>query len=132
MNQSDITAGNSPNNIASVMRTGKELNISTRLHVETGQHVGIAGFIISGSTSKKIIVRALGPTLAQFGVPGVLQDPILELYNSSNNVIAFDDNWKNSQQSEIQASGYALGDDREAAGMLTRGPGDSTRSERGA
>src|SRR6266550_6801388 len=76
--QSELASGKDPNNFASVRRTGKERNISTRLHVETDQHVGIAGFIISGSTSKKIIVRALGPTLAQFGVPGILQDPILE------------------------------------------------------
>src|SRR6266576_2139800 len=131
-NQSELASGKDPNNFASVRRTGKELNISTRLHVETGQHVGIAGFIISGSTSKKIIVRALGPTLAQFGVPGILQDPILELYNSSNNRIAFDDNWKNAQQSEIQASGYAPGDDHEAAIVLTLAPGKYTAIVRGA
>jgi len=131
-NQSELASGKDPNNFASVRRTGKELNISTRLHVETGQHVGIAGFIISGSTSKKIIVRALGPTLAQFGVPGILQDPILELYNSSNNRIAFDDNWKNAQQSEIQASGFAPGDDHEAAIVLTLAPGNYTAIVRGA
>ncbi len=131
-NQSELASGKDPNNFASVRRTGKELNISTRLHVETGQHVGIAGFIISGSTSKKIIVRALGPTLAQFGVPGVLQDPILELYNASNKLIAYDDNWKNAQQSEIQASGYAPGDDREAAIVLTLAPGNYTAIVRGA
>src|SRR5437868_3886323 len=130
-NQSELASGKDPNNFASVRRTGNELNISTRLHVETGQHVGIAGFIISGSTSKKIIVRALGPTLAQFGVPGILQDPILELYNSSNNRIAFDDNWKNAQQSEIQASGFAPGDDHEAAIVLTLAPGNYTAIVRG-
>src|SRR5438477_1073685 len=131
-NQSELASGRDPNNFASVARTGKELNISTRLHVETGQHVGIAGFIISGSTSKKIIVRALGPTLAQFGVPCILHDPALDLYNSSNNRIAFDDNWKNAQQSEIQASGYAPGDDREAAIVLTLAPGNYTAIVRGA
>jgi hypothetical protein len=130
-NQSELASGRDPNNFGSVTRTGKELNISTRLHVETDEHVGIAGFIISGSTSKKIIVRALGPTLAQFGVPGVLQDPILELYNSSSNVIAFDDNWKDSQQSEIQASGFAPGDDHEAAIVLTLPPGSYTAIVRG-
>ena len=130
-NQSELASGKDPNNFASVRRTGKELNISTRLHVETGQHVGIAGFIISGSTSKKIIVRALGPTLAQFGVPGVLQDPILELYNASNKLIAYDDNWKNAQQSEIQASGFALVDDHEAAIVLTLPPGSYTAIVRG-
>jgi hypothetical protein len=130
-NQSELASGTGPNNFGSVTRTGKELNISTRLHVETDEHVGIAGFIISGSTSKKLIVRALGPTLAQFGVPGVLQDPVLELYNSSNNVIAFDDNWKNSQQSEIQASGFAPVDDHEAAIVLTLPPGSYTAIVRG-
>jgi hypothetical protein len=130
-NQSELASGTGPNNFGSVARTGKELNISTRLHVETDQHVGIAGFKISGSTSKKIIVRALGPTLAQFGVPGILQDPILELYNSSNNRIAFDDNWKNAQQSEIQASGFAPGDDHEAAIVLTLPPGNYTAIVRG-
>jgi hypothetical protein len=131
-NQSELASGRDPNNFASVTRTGKELDISTRLRVETGQHVGIAGFIISGSTSKKIIVRALGPTLAQFGVPGVLQDPVLELYDASNNLVAFDDNWKDAQQSEIQASGYAPGDDHEAAIVLTLAPGNYTAIVRGA
>jgi hypothetical protein len=131
-NQSELASGTGPNNPASVTRTGKELDISTRLHVETGQHVGIAGFIISGSTSKKIIVRALGPTLAQFGVAGVLQDPVLELYDASNNLIAFDDNWKDAQQSEVQASGYAPGADHEAAIVLTLAPGNYTAVVRGA
>jgi hypothetical protein len=125
-NQSELASGRDPNNFASVTRTGNELEFSTRLHVETGQHVGIAGFIISGSTSRKIIVRALGPTLAQFGVPGVLQNPALHLFDSSNNLIASNDNWKSSQQTEIQASGLALGDDREAAIVRTLAPGNYT------
>ena len=129
-NQSEVASGTSPNNFGSVTRTGKELNISTRLHVETGEHVGIAGFIISGSTSKKLIVRALGPTLAQFGVPGLLQDPILELYNSSNHLIASNDNWM-TQQAEVQASGYAPGDNREPAIVQTLAPGAYTAIVRG-
>jgi hypothetical protein len=130
-NQSELASGTSPNNFGSVTRTGKEVDISTRLHVETGQHVGIAGFVISGSTSKKIIVRALGPTLAQFDVPGVLQNPALALYDSSSNLIASNDNWKSSQQTEIQASGYAPGDDREAAILQTFPPGSYTAIVRG-
>jgi len=130
-NQSEFASGTGANNPASVIRTGKELDISTRLRVETGQHVGIGGFIISGSTPKKVIVRALGPSLAQFGVPGVLQDPVLELYNASNHRIAFNDNWKNAQQSEIQASGYAPGNDHEAAIVLTLAPGNYTAIVRG-
>ncbi len=130
-NQSELASGTGPNNPASVIRTGKELDISTRLHVETGQHVGIAGFIIGGSTSKQIIVRALGPSLAQLGVPGALQDPSLSLYDSSNNPVASNDNWESSQQTEIQASGYAPGDNREAAIVQTVAPGNYTAVVRG-
>ena len=79
-NPSELTSGTGPNNPASVTRTGKEVDISTRLRVETGQHLGIAGFIITGSTSKKVIVRTLGPTLGQFGVLDVLQDPAISLF----------------------------------------------------
>jgi hypothetical protein len=130
-NQSELAAGSGPNNPASVIRTGKELDISTRLHVETGQHVGIAGFIISGGTSKRIIVRALGPSLAQFGVPGVLPDPTLDLYDSNNNLLVSNNNWKSSQQAEIQASGYAPGDNHEAAIIQTLAPGNYTAVVRG-
>jgi len=76
-------------------------------------------------------VRALGPSLAQFGVPGVLLDPALDLYDSSNNLLASNDNWKNSQQAEIQASGYAPGDNREAAIVQTLAPGNYTAIVRG-
>ena len=125
-NQSEFASGTGANNPASVIRTGKELDLSTRLHVENGQHVGIAGFVIKGSASKKVIVRALGPTLAQFGLSGVLQDPVLDLYDSRNKLIVSNDNWKSSQQTEIQASGYAPGDNREAAIIQTLAPGNYT------
>ena len=130
-NQSEAASGTGPFYYSWVTRTGKELDISTRLRVETVQHVGIGGFIISGNTAKKIIVRALGPTLAQFGVPGVLQDPALDLYDSSNNLIASNDNWKSSQQTEIQGSGYAPGDNHEAAIVQTLAPGNYTAIVRG-
>src|SRR5438105_5626521 len=130
-NQSEAASGTGPFYYSWVTRTGKELDISTRLYVETVQHVGIGGFIISGNTARKIIVRALGPTLAQFGVPGVLQDPALDLYDSSNNLIASNDNWKSSQQAEIQASGYAPGDNHEAAIVQTLAPGSYTAVVRG-
>ena len=130
-NQSEAASGTGPFYYSWVTRTGKELDISTRLRVETVQHVGIGGFIISGNTARKIIVRALGPTLAQFGVPGVLQDPALDLYDSSNNLIASNDNWKSSQQTEIQGSGYAPGDNHEAAIVQTLAPGNYTAIVRG-
>jgi BNR repeat-like domain len=130
-NQSEAASGTGPNNPAAVTRTGKELDISTRLRVETGQHLGIAGFIISGSLSKKVVMRALGPSLGQLGVPDTLQDPAISLFDSSNNLIASNDNWKTSQQSEIQASGYAPGDDREPAMVQTLAPGNYTVVVRG-
>ena len=130
-NPSELASGTGPNNPASVTRTGKDVDISTRLRVETGQHLGIAGFIITGSTSKKVIVRTLGPTLGQFGVPDVLQDPAISLFNSSNNLIASNDNWMTTQQADIQASGYAPGDSREPAIVRTLAPGAYTAVVRG-
>src|SRR5207302_9954389 len=125
-NHSALASGRGANTPASVSRTGKGLGLCTRVRVEDGQHVGIAGFVINGSASKKVIVRALGPTLARFGLSGVLQDPVLDLYDSSNNLIGYNDNWKSSQQTEIQASGYAPGDNREAAIIQTLTPGNYT------
>jgi hypothetical protein len=130
-NQSEAASGTGPTNPDSVTRTGKEVDVSTRLQVQTGQHVGIGGFIISGSISKKVIVRALGQTLTQFGVPGVLQDPTLDLFDSSNNLIASNDNWRTTQEAEIQASGYAPGDDQEPALVQTLAPGAYTAVVRG-
>ena len=130
-NPSELTSGTGPNNPASVTRTGKEVDLSTRLRVETGQHLGIAGFIINGSTSKKVIVRTLGPTLGQFGVVDVLQDPAISLFNSSNNLIAANDNWMTDQQAEIQASGFAPGDSREPAIVQSLAPGAYTAVVRG-
>ena len=130
-NQSEAASGTGPNNPASVTRTGKEVDISTRLRVETGQHLGIAGFVISGSTSKKAIVRVLGPSLGQFGVLNLLQDPAISLFDSSNTLIASNDNWMTTQQAEIQASGYAPGDNREPAIVQTLAPGSYTAVVRG-
>jgi hypothetical protein len=130
-NPSELASGTGPNNPASVTRTGKEVDISTRLRIETGQHLGIAGFIITGSTSKKVIVRTLGPTLGQFGVLDVLQDPAISLFDSSNNLIASNDNWMTTQQADVQASGYAPDDSREPAIVRTLAPGAYTAVVRG-
>src|SRR5207245_325570 len=78
-------------------------NISTRALVQTGDNVMIGGFIITGSGQKRVIVRAIGPSLAQYGITNPLLDPTLELHDGSGAVIAFDDNWRDSQEAEIQA-----------------------------
>lgn len=127
----EAATGTDPTNYASVTRTARELNISTRLHVGTNENVGIAGFIITGSSSKSILIRALGPSLAPFNVPDILQDPTLELYDANNTLIASNNNWKDSQQAQIQATGRAPGDDREAAILQTLAPGNYTAIVRG-
>src|SRR4029077_10447747 len=67
---------------------GKATNISTRGMVGTGQNVLIAGFTISGNQAKKVIVRALGPTLSTLGVSGALADPTITIINSNNVAVA--------------------------------------------
>jgi hypothetical protein len=102
------------------------LNISARLKVLTADNVLIGGFIITGSDSKQVLLRALGSTLGQFGVSGVLADPTLELYDGTGAVIASNDNWKDNQQTEIAATGKAPPTDFEAAILRTLAPGSYT------
>ena len=82
-------------------------NVSTRGFVDTDQNVMIGGFI-SGDVMVRVIVRALGPILSAFGAPNVLADPTLELRDLDGTLITSNDNWKDTQQAEIQASGKAL------------------------
>jgi hypothetical protein len=101
-------------------------NISTRLQVLTGDDVMIGGFIIGGSAPKTVVVRARGPSLAQFGVTGLLANPQLQLF-SGPTVIASNDNWLSAANSAaIQAAGFAPGDTSEAAIMMTLNPGAYT------
>jgi len=98
---------------------GQLLNISTRMQVLTGDNVLIGGFILSGSDAKKVIVRGIGPSLTSFGVAGALQDPFLELHDINGAIIATNDNWRDTQESEIEATGLAPTDDRESAIVMT-------------
>jgi plastocyanin len=93
-------------------------NISTRLRVETGENVLIGGFIITGTQPKKVIVRAIGPSLSA-SFPGALADPILELRNSSGGLIVSNDNWRSDQEAEIVATGIPPSDDLESAIVAT-------------
>ena len=106
-------------------------NISTRALVQTGDNVMIGGIMINGLDSDKVIVRAIGPSLAQHGVTNPLHDPTLELHNGEGAVIAFNDNWKDSQQAEIQATGLAPSNDAESAIVQTLTPGNYTAIVRG-
>ncbi len=110
------------------------INVSTRGRVDLGQNVLIGGFVITGpvNTSKRVIIRALGPTLSGRGVTGPLMDPMLTLYNSGGMVLAANNNWQDSQASEIGASGFAPPDVRESAIIATLPPGAYTAIVSGA
>lgn len=108
-------------------------SISTRGFVDVDDNVMIAGLIVgpSDGASINILVRGLGPTLSDFGVPGALADPTLDLVNSSGTVIRSNDNWRDSQQAEIEAAGLAPSHDEEAALVETVAPGAYTAIVRG-
>ncbi|QYM77870.1 immunoglobulin domain-containing protein [Horticoccus luteus] len=71
----------------------KLVNLSARYHVGTGADVLIVGFVVNGSGTKDVLIRAVGPTLASFGVTGTLGDPKLDVYDDAGHVVASNDNW---------------------------------------
>lgn len=107
------------------------LNISTRLKVQTGDNALIGGFVVRGIGPKKMIVRGMGPSLSGSGVPGTLQDPSLELYDSAGTLILSNDNWADTQATAIQATGLQPGDPRESTILATLAPGSYTAVMRG-
>jgi hypothetical protein len=109
----------------------KLANISTRGFVQTGDNVMIGGFIIGGGEPSKVLVRAIGPSLTQFGVPGALQATTLELHDSNGNVIGSNQGWRSTQESEIQATNIPPTNDNEAAILATLVPGSYTAIVRG-
>jgi len=86
----------------------------------------IGGFIITGNTPKKVVIRGLGPSLASFGITDFLADPFLELRSASGALLQQNDNWKDSQRAEIEASGLQPSDDRESVIVTTLVPGNYT------
>jgi cytochrome c peroxidase len=108
------------------------VNLSTRMQVLTGDKVGIGGFIITGTAPKRILVRALGPSLAQFGLSTLLADPTITLNGPAGFGPIVNDNWKSLQQDDIKATGLAPGNDLESAIMATLAPGDYTATLSGA
>ncbi len=103
------------------------LNLSTRVEIPApflGQDVTsvIGGFIIGGTKSRKVLIRAIGPSLADFGlVP--LADPTLVLYDSTGAVLASNDNWMDTQETDIRDTGLQPNDPLESAIVMTLTPG---------
>ena len=104
----------------------KAVNISTRLFVDTGERVSIAGFIVTGDISKKVLIRGIGPSLTANGVPGPLADPTLTLFNQAGSAVMTNDNWRDSQAAEIMATGIPPQNDLESAIVATLAPGHYT------
>ncbi len=94
-------------------------NISTRGFVGTGDNVLIGGFIVTGTQSKEVIVRAIGPSLP---ISGALANPYLELHDSTGAVIASNDNWRSTQAAAIIATGIPPSNDNESAIVMTLEP----------
>ena len=123
---------------------GLVANVSTRLPVGTDDNVLIEGFIVQGpaGSTKKIIVRAIGPSLAPFGITDALANPTLEIHdaNNANAIVATNDDWRITQlgglitadqSAEIAASGFAPGNDLESAIIADLAPGSYTAVVRG-
>src|SRR5207237_3087009 len=102
----------------------KLLNISTRADVQTGDNIAIAGFIITGTDTKTVLVRGIGPSIKVGGAPmaGRLADPLLDVWDSSNTRLADNDNWKDSQQAQIEATGLAATDNTDSAVLISLPP----------
>src|SRR5438105_8008835 len=78
----------------------KALNIATRVFVDVGERVSIAGFVVTGDVSKMVIIRGIGPSLVASGVPTALADPTLTLFDQGGAVLMTNDNWRDSPQAE--------------------------------
>ena len=103
------------------------------MRVQTGDNVGIGGIIIAGSAPKHLLVRAIGPSLAQAGVPNALADPVLELHGPGAFATITDDNWRDdpAQEAAIIATGLAPANNLESAIDTTLNPGAYSAVVRG-
>jgi uncharacterized delta-60 repeat protein len=99
----------------------KALNIATRLRVETGDNVMIAGFILTGNVSKDVVLRGMGAVLGNFGITDFLADPVLDLRGPGGPILA-NNNWKDTQRAQIEGTPFEPGDDRESVIVATLPP----------
>ena len=106
--------------------SSKLANISTRGLVGAGQNVMIGGTIVTGPDSGRVVFRALGPSLAANGIANPMSDPQLEIFNANGNKIGGNNNWRESQQGLIAATGLAPSHDLESAILIDLTPGAYT------
>jgi hypothetical protein len=110
------------------MQNAKLANIATRGRVLTADNVMIGGLIVTGATSQQVIVRAIGPSL---GIAGQLEDPFLELFDSNGESIGSNNNWRDTQQAEIEATTIPPPNDLESAIVILLPPAAYTAIVRG-
>ena len=106
-------------NVQVVDAPGRLVNISTRLQVRTDDEVLIGGFIMRGEAPKRVMVRAIGPSLSSQGIQGVLADPVLELFDSAGNLISSNGSWADLNKQAIIDTGIAPTSTKEAAILAT-------------
>jgi hypothetical protein len=99
--------------------------------VQTGDNVGIGGFIVTGSAPKQVLLRGIGPSLTEHGIAGALADPTLELNGPPGFTPISNDNWKDDQENQIIATGAAPENDLESAILVTLAPGNYTAIVKG-
>jgi len=104
----------------------------TRGAILKGENVLISGIILTGNTPVGLLIRALGPSLSAAGVSHALADPILELHDANGELIATNDNWRDTQEAEIIATGLPPDNDLESAIVATLPPGIFTTIVRGS
>lgn len=113
-----------------VDETARFQNLATRGNVGTGDQPLIVGFVTAGPGNKRLLLRAVGPTLAAFGVTGTLADPVMRIYNSAGALVYTNDDW--AQANDVPGIGTAnerlgafqlTGGSADAAGILTFAPG---------
>ena len=99
-------------------------NISTRARVQSGNNLTIAGFIITGNDARRVLLRGIGSSLGN--IPNRLQDPVIDIFDSTGTLLAENNDWKDYQQAEIEAAGVAPSNDRESAMLISLTPGPYT------
>ena len=117
--------------------TPRLTSISSRVKVGTGDSILIVGFVIGGSSAKTVLIRASGPALDQFGVPGTLPDPVLTLYRSDSTAIAANNGWAGDPQivstaASVQAFTWTSASSNDSALLVTLPPGLYTAGVAGA
>jgi cyclophilin family peptidyl-prolyl cis-trans isomerase len=108
------------------------VNISSRGFVQTGDNVMIGGFIITGASSVKVLVRGIGPSLSSAGITNPLNDPVLELRNGQGVKIAQNNDWQMAPNAADIPTGFQPRNLRESAILTTQPAGNYTAILSGA